>query len=437
MYGLLLLANVANACSRVLYGMKDDVGFMTGRTMDWYDDPETKMYAFPPGLDRDGGLGEGSIEWTSLYGSVVSSIYGVATAEGMNTEGLGVHLLYLSESDHGNDWREVAGEEKMSVGAWVQYLLDNFANVADAVTWQEQDIINIIAPPVKGGVPSAVHLSLSDNTGDSAVFEYIGGYLVVHHGPEYTVMTNSPTFEKQLAIKTYWEEIGGLSFLPGTHRAADRFVRLAWNAAAVPKVADERLAEATTMSLIRHMSVPIGISDPDKPNIATTFWRTVVNHKSKIYYFEPIDRVSVFWVKIENLNLDAPGAETKMLEIHGKQLSNEVSHLFVPASPFAFLKPGDFEGEGEGHESKKAGCLMDKTAAKYTKPLDKSTQQSAENCNTKCTSVSGAELFTYSVNQKSCICLQARGATKIEFVTVKSKKVTAFLMGSFSDTLCK
>jgi penicillin V acylase-like amidase (Ntn superfamily) len=38
-------------------------------------------------------------------------------------------------------------------------------------------------------------------------------------------MTNSPVFEKQLALNDYWSGIGGTVFLPGTNRAADRFVR--------------------------------------------------------------------------------------------------------------------------------------------------------------------------------------------------------------------
>ena len=32
-------------------------------------------------------------------------------------------------------------------------------------------------------------------------------------------MTNSPTYNKQLALSEYWKSIGGLNFLPGTNRA--------------------------------------------------------------------------------------------------------------------------------------------------------------------------------------------------------------------------
>ncbi|WP_337052074.1 linear amide C-N hydrolase, partial [Serratia fonticola] len=66
---------------------------------------------------------------------------------------------------------------------------------------------------VTGGVPgqerlASLHLSLSDASGDSAIFEYINGKLVIHHSRDYQVLTNSPTFEQQLAITKYWQGIG-------------------------------------------------------------------------------------------------------------------------------------------------------------------------------------------------------------------------------------
>ena len=83
----------------------------------------------------------------------------------------------------------------------------------------------MLAPTLPNGAAAAFHLSLSDATGDSAVLEYDNEKLVIHHGKQYTVMTNSPTYGEQLALNSYWQGIGGLTFLPGTNRAADRFAR--------------------------------------------------------------------------------------------------------------------------------------------------------------------------------------------------------------------
>src|SRR5665811_2509428 len=70
-----------------------------------------------------------------------------------------------------------------------------------------------------------LHLAISDPSGDSAIFEYLKGDLVIHHGKEYVVMTNSPSYDKQLALDSYWKHIGGTKFLPGTNSAPDRFAR--------------------------------------------------------------------------------------------------------------------------------------------------------------------------------------------------------------------
>jgi penicillin V acylase-like amidase (Ntn superfamily) len=85
------------------------------------------------------------------------------------------------------------------------------------------------------GRPANMHLAISDATGDSAVLEYIRGALVIHHGKQYKVLTNSPTYDQQLSIMEYWKEAGGLATsLPGTSRAADRFVRATFLLDAIP-----------------------------------------------------------------------------------------------------------------------------------------------------------------------------------------------------------
>merc|ERR1712039_1162102 len=177
--------------------------------------------------------------------------------------------------------------------------------------------------------------------GNSAILEYLDGKLVIHEGSEFRVMTNSPTYDRQLAIKEYWEEIGGATFLPGTHRAADRFGRLNYNLKAVPKVKTARQAVATVFSIIRHISVPLGISDPKAPNLASTLWRTVSDHTARRYYFESVTNPSVFWVDLQKMDFSV-GAAVKNLKVEGEDvlLSGEISGMFQPAKPFKFMKPG-------------------------------------------------------------------------------------------------
>lgn len=332
--GMSFTAFQADACTRVLYETASK-SYLVGRTMDWYDDTGTDLWAFPRGMARDGGAGPASIKWTSKYGSVVGDIYDVASADGMNEAGLVGNILYLVESDYGD--AKASGKPLLSVGGWLQYVLDNYGTVAEAVEALRKEPFAIVAPPLPGGKAAGGHIAIADASGDSAILEYIEGKLVMHHDPKYTVMTNSPPFEEQLAINVYWNDVGGLRMLPGTHRASDRFARVSWNLNATPKVDDPRLATATVFSVIRNISVPLGISDPEKPNIASTLWRTVADIKAQRYYFESAFSPSIFWVDLAKLKLE-PGSPPTKLDLSGKPvLAGEVSDKFVPAEPFKFL----------------------------------------------------------------------------------------------------
>lgn len=116
-------------------------------------------------------------------------------------------------------------------------MLDNFATVAEAVTALRPEPLQIATDTLPNGARAQLHLSLSHSTGDSAVLEYIAGKLVIHHGRQYDVLTNSPTYDQQRALNEYWRQIGGRVFLRGTNRPADRCARASFLIQAIPRVA--------------------------------------------------------------------------------------------------------------------------------------------------------------------------------------------------------
>ncbi|WP_244607170.1 linear amide C-N hydrolase [Bosea sp. CS1GBMeth4] len=330
-----LAAARSDACTRILYGSGAG-NQIVGRTLDWMEDTGTHLWAFPKGMQRDGGIDSGSIKWASRYGSVVASIYDIGSVDGMNEVGLVGNMLYLAEANYGTEAK--VGKATLSIGAWLQYALDNYATVAEAVKGLQAEPFRLVAPKMPTGDAAGAHLALADASGDSAIFEYVDGKLVVHHGRDHTVMTNSPTFDKQLTINSYWDEIGGGAMLPGTYRAADRFVRATYNLKSAPKATDSRTALASVFSMTRNISVPLGIADPRHPNIATTIWRTVSDITARRYYYESVFSPSVFWVDLAKMNLSAQGAKPRKLDLKGAPiLSGEVSDKFAEAAPFAWL----------------------------------------------------------------------------------------------------
>lgn len=328
---------VADACTRVVY-LGPEGNVITARSMDWKVDVGTNLWIFPRGMTRDGAGGPNSIRWTSKYGSVIASGYDISTTDGVNEAGLMANLLWLVESDYP---KPDGGKPPLAISLWAQYALDNYATVAEAVSALEKEPYTIVTDKVPGEDRLAtLHLSLSDKTGDSAIIEYIDGRQVIHHGREYQVMTNSPTFEKQLALESYWREIGGTVMLPGTNRSADRFARAMFYINAIPKDENPDMALASVFSVIRNVSVPYGISTPGQPNISSTRWRTVMDHKRQLYFFESAVSPNVFWVDLKQIDFSTDKGRVRKLDLgpnQGTAYAGNATARFQDSKPFAFL----------------------------------------------------------------------------------------------------
>lgn len=339
----------AEACTRIVYNGTENL-VITGRSMDWAEDIKSNIWVFPRGIQRDGAVDASSPKWTSKYGSLIVTGYDVGTADGMNETGFVANALYLAESDYG---KPSAGKPLLSISLWAQYVLDNFSSVSEAVEALGKESFQIVAPTLPNGAAAQLHLAISDPTGDSAIFEYIDGKLVIHHGKQYAVMTNSPSYDQQIALNTYWQNIGGQVFLPGTSRAADRYVRASFYLGAIPKKADPDImtavpnnsysfqSVASVLSVIRGVSVPLGIKTPNQPNIASTLWRTLSNQKDKIYFFDSATSPNTFWIPLSDLNFKENASVMKLTIAGGKiysgnavsKLEQAQSFIFLPAKP--------------------------------------------------------------------------------------------------------
>ncbi|KFC62364.1 Choloylglycine hydrolase precursor [Bosea sp. LC85] len=318
-------------CTRIMF--QGDKAVMTARSMDWSRDLKSNLWVFPHGIARDGQVERNPLKWTSKYGNIVAAAFDIGTTDGMNEKGLTANLLWLAESKY-PEWD--GSKPGISIAVWTQYVLDNFATVQEAVEAMRAEGFVIVT----GGFPgqeelkAALHLSISDPSGDSAIFEFIDGKLVVHHGRTFPVMTNSPVFDEQLALNVYWQGIGGSVMLPGSSRAADRFVRASYYASILPKNGEANAALAGLLSVIRNASVPIGVATAGQPNISSTLWRSVSDQTNQVYYFETAHTPNTFWVDLKKFDLSA-GAGTRRLELTGGQIhAGEVSSQFKPAEPF-------------------------------------------------------------------------------------------------------
>jgi choloylglycine hydrolase len=333
--GAATVTDTANACTRVLW---NDNGYavMVGRTMDWPESTEPILTLFPRGLARNGGIAgqdmvvaDNPAKWTSKFGSLATTIYGIGTADGINEKGLGVHMLYLNATDFGP---RDPGKPGVQAGLWAQYVLDNAATVAEALKLLEGVQIVMVEA---NGHKANVHLAMEDASGDSAIIEYIGGKPVVHHGRQYTIMTNDPTFDEQLALlaeRDFSKPASDMP-LPGNVNPRDRFARAAYYSALLPKPKNDREAAASILAIARNVSVPFGA--PYKGfGIYNTEYRTAADLTKRRYYFELTTSPNVIWTDLATINLDAE-QPVRVLDPDNIALSGDVTGKYMEApAPF-------------------------------------------------------------------------------------------------------
>ncbi|QNX13040.1 linear amide C-N hydrolase [Acinetobacter seifertii] len=333
--GLLIVAEVTMACTRVVYLGDNDV--MTARSMDWKQETGTDLWILPSHVKRTGLAGPNSIQWISKYGSVVATGYDVATTDGVNEKGLAANLLWLVESEYPD--AKTNKKPPLSISLWAQYVLDNYATVSEAVKALEKEPFIVVTDTIPGDNRlTTLHLSISDSSGDSAIIEYIGGKQVIHHDRKYQVMTNSPTFDQQLALNTYWQQIGGTVMLPGTNRASDRFARASFYTQAIPKNGSYEHSLASVFGVIRNVSVPFGLNTQEEPNISSTRWRTVVDHKRGLYFFESAVSSNTFWVDLKEINFkDGKSKKLTLGKDQAITYAGKANSSFKETKPFEFL----------------------------------------------------------------------------------------------------
>lgn len=332
-----LLIGEAYACTRVVY-QGPEGRILTGRNMDFRDPMVSNFWVFPRGMERNGAAGSRSLEWTSKYGSLAVSGYDISTVDGLNEAGLNASLLWLNATEFPED---DGTTPRMSLSIWAQFYLDQFATVSEAVQYTRNHPVQVVSGEVPGrpGSLAPLHLTLSDATGDSAVLEWIDGELNIHHDREYQVVTNDPRYNDQLANQKYWSAVDALHFLPGSGRSEDRFVRAGFYINAVTQSDVPRIATAAVFSVIRNASVPYGVSLPEAPNLSTTRWRVVADHKDMTVYGESATSPNVFWVDLDELDFseDAPVRKLDLGVDMERILSGEASNQFVDAEPFEFM----------------------------------------------------------------------------------------------------
>lgn len=326
-----VLTPAADACTRILWNT-NKLAVFAGRTMDFPVSTEPIITVLPRGMARDGGVFAGAridsanpAKWTSKYGSIVTSVYGAGTADGVNEKGVAMHLLYLVAADFGARDPKMAG---VQAALWGQFALDNAATVEEALA-QFEGIQPIMVD--HQGIKATVHLAIEDATGDSAIIEYVGGRKSVHHGHEYRIMTNDPPYPEQLAFRAKFNFDGATrqTAIPGNVDPTHRFVRADYYRQMLPEPKNEREAIAGILAIARNVSVPFGAPNNTPGSLYNTEYRSAIDLTNRGYYFELTTAPNVIWANLSKFDL-SENAAVMLLDPDNIDLTGDVANSFKP-----------------------------------------------------------------------------------------------------------
>lgn len=318
-----VLPGAAQACSRIFWN--DNPVKLVGRTLDWSRNFDESMWALPAGMERVGRVPDNPAKWTSRYASLIIAGLDICTEEGINEKGLIVNLLFLDGTKY-----ETRNSKRPGIAfyQWPQFYLDNYATVSEVIANLDQ--VQVVSAALGAEYPEGLplHVALADQSGQSAIIEFIDGEPTIHMGRHYQVMTNEPAYDKQIANMLRYKAFGGtIEQLPGGIQADDRFVRAAYTLKYLPKTSNVPEAVASMMSLVNNISVPFGSPYAGVSGTYPTWYRSIIDPVQRMYYVQTTITPNVFWVDMNKLDL-AKGAPARSLSIFDPNLLGESSTAF-------------------------------------------------------------------------------------------------------------
>ena len=88
---------------------------------------------------------------------------------------------------------------------------------------------------------------------------------------------------------------------------------------------------------MRNVSVPFGITTPDKPYISSTRWRTVSDQKNKVYYFESTLTPNLFWLDLKKIDFSPKASIKKLSLANGEIYAGDAVKDLKDSKSFTFL----------------------------------------------------------------------------------------------------
>jgi len=243
------------------------------------------------------------LSWVSRYGSVTYNVFGREFPNGgMNEAGLYVGEMTLN----GTIWPVDQTLPRMYHHQWIQYLLDNFATVDEAVA------------SLSKALPEGHcqwHFFLADKGGRAAVVEFLKGKTVVHEGKAlpYKILCNDP-YEAELKDLLNYEGFGGTKKPEPLYEREDP--RFRWAAVMLRNYDEEAPALDYAFAILKRLDMGNNkwAVVYDIPN-ARMYVRTSLATKVRWVDFAPLDFACSNPPRALDINRDLAGDVGKELTV--------------------------------------------------------------------------------------------------------------------------
>jgi choloylglycine hydrolase len=312
-----------------------DASVVAGRSMEFPMGMPSKLTALPRGFSpqhapSDGGA---ALAWQSIHGVVGISVFDHPgwLVDGLNTEGLSAHLLYMPGGYC--TYPEARGDgTDLAQLDLVAFLLGTCASVEEVRAAAERLTI-IGRDPGMGFIPP-IHCLVHDVTGSLAIEFHPDAVRVVDN--PVAVATNAPFLDWHLinlgnylgisAENPRPEVIGGLTVaplgqgeglrgIPSDFTPASRFVRLCSYLQLAEQAEDASSAEQLALHVLNAFDILPGLITEQLgaavvPEV--TVWDTVLNLSQPRYAYRTISNPETFVVDLDAVDFSLP---TRSLEL--------------------------------------------------------------------------------------------------------------------------
>lgn len=328
-------------CTNFKVPIAEDGTVVVGRSLDYPADMDFDLCVIPRGLRLDALGSDGHVgrSWTAQHGVVGISAHSSATVivDGMNTEGLSVHLLYMvggffHAAEFKGDGSDVSQLDLAT------YLLTTCASIDEVQ--ESLTSINIWASSADLPFTPPIHVLVHDTRGSAAIEFQPSGVVLVENPT--SVGTNSPYLDWHLLnlhnyvgfsnenpkAQRVRPRVGGMNIkplgvgwgmrgIPGDYTGPSRFVRAIALTTLAETPRDSREAEMLALHILNTFDVPPGVvkePGPDHEMVnEVTYADTIANLTGQRYAYRALDDPTVYVVDLAATDFE--GTQARFLEL--------------------------------------------------------------------------------------------------------------------------